>query len=574
MRLPDPAQSHALLIGVSSYASDRLPELPAVRNNLLDLAEVITNESIGGIESRNCHVLADPADPRTVYRALRNVASIAEDTLVVYFAGHGRIGPRNELYLSLADTDTDELRVSALAYDVVREVLSESPAKNRIVLLDCCFSGRAIPDMSGDDPVVGQMQIEGTYILAATAPNSLALAPVGARNTSFTGVLIELLRDGVPDGPELMTFSTIYRRLLNTTALRGLPRPRQGGTGTADKLALTRNPAASSFISDSPGAPETRLPSIAYVHGPVAKNASPGTTSAQPATALRWSKYFEAAGWTALAAGGISALLQFVGLFLEATVMRKHGYIVGYTPYASDWFWIAALSLCNASIDGFVGTAVWRLGRSARSVNMAGLGLLIGYVLLDCVAMPAELLLGLGGASLLVDGQMIRFGDYYLHEILGYAVLVARCALVIGAIFAIVGLSRKPRRPQLRLPLSKPTALIMIVCGIVNACMLSYAHGDRPASVLWIGTTVLAVLIPVVAVAIRPQALGGGLICSWLVIVFSNHVVPPASWEYAAFQATNVVLCICSIAYFRRRGNDRRTRLPEPYILSPAEAQH
>lgn len=113
---------------------------------------------------------------------------------------------RNELYLSLTDTDPDELPVSALGYDDVREVLRDSRAANRVVILDCCFSGRAIDDMAGD--VIGQLSIEGTYVLAATPPNAVALAPLGARHTA-----------------------------------RGLPRPQQRGTGTSQHLGLARNAA-------------------------------------------------------------------------------------------------------------------------------------------------------------------------------------------------------------------------------------------------------------------------------------------------------------------------------------------
>jgi hypothetical protein len=57
------------------------------------------------------------------------------------------------------------LPVSALAYDLMREVLRDSSAANRVVILDGCFSGRAIDDMAGD--VIGLLGVEGTYVIAA-----------------------------------------------------------------------------------------------------------------------------------------------------------------------------------------------------------------------------------------------------------------------------------------------------------------------------------------------------------------------------------------------------------------------
>jgi hypothetical protein len=244
VRLPDPQRSYAVLIGTSTYRSPELADLPAVRNNLDGLAQVLTDPTLGGLPTERCITLPDPTDARMVSRTLRQYTTRTKDTLLVYFAGHGRISLRNELYLGLVDTDPDELRVSALPFELIREVLGESPAANRVLILDCCFSGLAIPDMSGpDDAILGQVGIEGTYTLTATPATAVALAPTGATYTAFTGELLTLLRTGIPDGPELLTFATLYRHLLHTLTTRSLPRPAQRGTGTVDQLALTRNPA-------------------------------------------------------------------------------------------------------------------------------------------------------------------------------------------------------------------------------------------------------------------------------------------------------------------------------------------
>jgi hypothetical protein len=72
------------------------------------------------------------------------------------------------LYLSLSNTEPHELPVSALPYDLVREVFRDSPAENRIVILDCCFAGRAIQDMSGTgETILSQLSIVATDIQIA-----------------------------------------------------------------------------------------------------------------------------------------------------------------------------------------------------------------------------------------------------------------------------------------------------------------------------------------------------------------------------------------------------------------------
>ena len=238
--LPDPGRSRAVLIGASTYS--HLEDLPAVRNNLSGFRDVLVAPALGGLPADNCMVVAEPARPVDVYRALRQHAAAAEDTLLVYFAGHGRTGSRNELFLCLPGTDPDELAYSAWPYDELRRVVADSRATKKVVILDCCFSGRALADQAGDEEtILGQVGIDGTYLLTATAANAVALAPPGEPYTAFTGTLLGLLSKGIPGGPELLTFAQIYPRLQYTLTSRQLPRPRQQGSDTIAHLALTRN---------------------------------------------------------------------------------------------------------------------------------------------------------------------------------------------------------------------------------------------------------------------------------------------------------------------------------------------
>ncbi|MEU0560039.1 cell division protein FtsZ [Dactylosporangium sp. NPDC006015] len=263
MRLPDPARSRAVLIGTGTYASAALPDLPAVANNLDAMRRVLTDPDLGGLPPEHCVVIQDPADDTSVLDQLWNSAVEAEDTLIVYVAGHGLPGPRTgELYLAIGTTDVDRLPFRTLRYDDLRTVVMDRgrfPAANRVVVLDCCFSGRAIPAMSGES-IVGLTGIEGVYILTATAANHLALAPPDAEHTAFTGELVSLLRSGVPDGPELLTLGLIYERVLHTMVSRGLPRPEQINRDTAARLALSRNAAFAAVLPAPRPAPTAAVP--------------------------------------------------------------------------------------------------------------------------------------------------------------------------------------------------------------------------------------------------------------------------------------------------------------------------
>lgn len=288
VRLPDPDRSFAVLIGSSSYQSNWLPDLPAVRNNLTDLDAALTHPEMGGISPERCIRLTDPASVREVYRALREYAQRAEDTLIIYYAGHGLTGSlRNELYLALTDTGLDELPVSALEFDMIRSVFEDCPAINRVLILDCCFSGRAAQGFMADS-WLGQVEVSGTYTLASTSANALAAAPPGARYTAFTGELLSLLHNGIPRGPELLSLGTIFRRLRHTLGTRGLPIPTQRGTDTADLLALARNPAYRRPQPPNPGSMGPAVPlASALVTPPVPQSVAPplpDTDSREPRT--------------------------------------------------------------------------------------------------------------------------------------------------------------------------------------------------------------------------------------------------------------------------------------------------
>ncbi|MET7426446.1 DNA translocase FtsK [Dactylosporangium sp. NPDC005555] len=246
MRLPDRARSSALLIGTSAYSAANLPDLPAVRNNLQGLAAALTDPTHGSVSADKCRIIDQPANPMTIPKALSELARDADDTLIVYYAGHGILGrSTGELFLALPDSDPEYPAFSALRYDDLRNLMvadGDVHARNRVVILDCCYSGRAIASMS-DTQVGGLVDIEGTYVLTATARTRQALAPAGARYTAFSGALIELLRDGIADGPELLSLTTIYQQLSTVQRRRSLPAPEQSNFRTVAQLALARNRA-------------------------------------------------------------------------------------------------------------------------------------------------------------------------------------------------------------------------------------------------------------------------------------------------------------------------------------------
>lgn len=255
MRLPDPESSRVVLIGASRYEDNELSDLPAVGRGIEDLHAAVTDVIYGLVPETHCDVLEDEGDIRLIGRRLRQAASQAKDLLLVYFAGHGlTAGRRHELYLALRDTEWEAPEFSALEYDKLRSAVLNSPATTKMIILDCCFSGRAFADTMTDpaSELIGQVEVDGSYVLASAHRNAVALIAAGEEHTAFTGRLLRLLHDGMPGGPELLTIDDIYHRLRAQMKAEGLPQPHSRGTDNANMLALARNRAYAALPAGGP----------------------------------------------------------------------------------------------------------------------------------------------------------------------------------------------------------------------------------------------------------------------------------------------------------------------------------
>ncbi|ONK12197.1 Mov34/MPN/PAD-1 family protein [Streptomyces sp. MP131-18] len=238
-RLPDPAGTRAVLIGVSQY--ELLPDLPGVTNNLSALYTLFTAPDLLGLPAEHCAVLDGQVSPDEMDRAIASAAAEATDTLIVYFAGHGLIDEYDgTLHLSWYGTDADRVHATATPYEWVRRTLPRGPER-RLVLLDCCFSGRALNSMADEDRITAITAAEGTAVLAAAHENRVAAAPPGETHTAFTGEIVELLSRGIPGGPELLDVETLFNSMRRGLRAKGRPAPQGAFRNTAKNLALGRN---------------------------------------------------------------------------------------------------------------------------------------------------------------------------------------------------------------------------------------------------------------------------------------------------------------------------------------------
>jgi hypothetical protein len=245
-----PGGQHAVLVGVSAYQDPAFPEVRAARLSLAGLLEVLTDPALCGWPRSAITVIRDPVSVTDLANQLVDVAEKATGTLLVYYVGHGTLSERGDLCLTVTTTRHDRPDITGLEWDAVARALRRSPAGVRIAILDCCFAGQAISESLAGDPgtaVADLTHVEGVYTLTATTRNKTAHVPPPdwpeSAPTSFTGALLEVVREGIAGGPAGLTLDAIYARLRAMLAARGLPRPNKRGTDTADHYVFTRNAA-------------------------------------------------------------------------------------------------------------------------------------------------------------------------------------------------------------------------------------------------------------------------------------------------------------------------------------------
>ena len=104
-------------------------------------------------------------------------------------------GRRHDLYLGLPDSEWVEPEFNSLEYDKLRSAVLDSPAAAKVIVLDCCFSGRVVTDTMADpvSEIIGQVEVDGTYVLTSAHRDTVALVLPGDRAPAkvfllFTGL--------------------------------------------------------------------------------------------------------------------------------------------------------------------------------------------------------------------------------------------------------------------------------------------------------------------------------------------------------------------------------------------------
>ncbi|WP_432096024.1 caspase, EACC1-associated type [Streptomyces sp. bgisy100] len=237
VQLPRPQRSSAVLVGTATQVTPSgLHPIPQAAADVRALADALTGPA-GHLDPDAVRLRVDPQTATDVLDLFPPAGGGRPDLCLFYYAGHGLLAEGDRLCLALPGSVDEPGRVARTSLPVqdVFAAMSQSAARHKVAVLDCCFAARAF-----DAPAAADV-----HLLTATTRTKKARYGEGAEFTGFTGALLELLRDGIPDGPEHLDLGTLHRRLAVTlpTSADRCPVPAQRAVGLSHDLALTRNPA-------------------------------------------------------------------------------------------------------------------------------------------------------------------------------------------------------------------------------------------------------------------------------------------------------------------------------------------
>ncbi len=212
------------------------------------MAELLTSDLCGWPTERVV-CLVDVASPSLLARQIISAVRDTQDTVLVYYVGHGLRTYDGQLALAVSDTDADSefLPHTAMLYEAIAKILRGSPAATKLVILDCCHAElgtRANYVFQSSDDIAEAYPVDGLYFIGASRINQKARAPIGGELTYFTRAFMDIVREGIPGAPALLSLGQIFVALRGRLVRGNLPIPVESGNRGAYQYPFARNVAA------------------------------------------------------------------------------------------------------------------------------------------------------------------------------------------------------------------------------------------------------------------------------------------------------------------------------------------
>jgi hypothetical protein len=196
----------ALLVATDRYEDPDISQLTAPGQDAEALARVLSHSMIGAFDVKTLI----NAEAHIVRRNIEAFFSERkrDDTLLLYFSGHGMKDPEGHLHFIASDTHRKLLQSTGVAAAFVNEVMRRSRSRQQILIIDSCYSGafaRGMLVRSDDQVQVGEAFSYGMGRAVITASDAMQYAFEGdelkgsSPGSVFTRNLIRGLESGEAD---------------------------------------------------------------------------------------------------------------------------------------------------------------------------------------------------------------------------------------------------------------------------------------------------------------------------------------------------------------------------------------
>ncbi len=191
----------ALIVGIDDYMGG---PLHGCVNDANSMAEILETHGTG-FPNFQVLLMTSPSEAvtrSTLRSSVEKLFATDCEIALFYFSGHGLVRSVDGYIVTKDATNYDE----GISMTEILKIANASPVKNKVIVLDCCFSGN-MGTLNIGNGGVAQLA-EGLTVLTASRGSEVAMEQGGGG--VFTGLVVAALQGGAADLRGHITPGSIY----------------------------------------------------------------------------------------------------------------------------------------------------------------------------------------------------------------------------------------------------------------------------------------------------------------------------------------------------------------------------
>ncbi len=147
--------------------------------------------------------------------ARRNNEKNKIENVIFYYSGHGGFAADQSFILATRETTTDSEGGTSIRFsDLSTAIKMVARAERKYYILDCCYASSSIIRQSDLTTAVGvklkhAVPGPGTAVYCSSSAKMYSMVVPGEPHTMFSGALLHCLKNGIADGPEILSLDDL-----------------------------------------------------------------------------------------------------------------------------------------------------------------------------------------------------------------------------------------------------------------------------------------------------------------------------------------------------------------------------